>query len=317
MEDATVQGSTPSAALEAGSAIVGKALQSGHNKKVVKDSHYKGGVAAAAFEQFSQMSADDFKMANMANNKKVSSENRGRKVKSANVPSIVGDKTASIHNVIDALEGPANLKTASINMVIDALDKKTQAPVKKLRSTANSHQQFKEVSAYLLFVLTTGISIAYYVTFRTYHTALSKMESLKKLLSNPNARVAAGAKGKSILKRLNADKKKAEAPKKIVKSTKTDETVNLLKQLIDARQTEKAYEAPLLEQEAPKKLAAPKTPNDHTIESIKKALAERKAKAQASAPVIAEPQAVYQMPPVGTMPVMQYPVMAPTPMPTI
>jgi hypothetical protein len=269
------------------------------------------------------MSADDFKLANKKQNqgKAVATENRGRKVNSANVPSLTkgDDKYASIHGVIDALESKVpTTKSANINMVIDALDKKTNAPV-KLRSAANSQQQFKEVSAYLLFVLTTGLSIAYYVTFRTYHTALQKMESLKKLLANPNARVAAGEKGKSILKRLSADKKKTEAPKKIVKSTKTDETVNLLKQLIDARQTEKQYEAPLLEQEAPKKLTAPKkSANDHTIESIKKALAERKAKVQAPAPVtVAEPQTMYQMPPVGSMPVMQYPVMAPSPMPTI
>lgn len=131
------------------------------------------------------------------------------------------------------------------------------------------------MSAYLLFVLTTGISIAYYVTFRTYHTALSKMESLKKLLTNPNARVAAGDKGKSILKRLNADKKKVQAPKKIVKSTKGSETVELLKQLIDARQVEKQYETPLLEMPAPakkeKKLKqAPKLKSqDNTLEAMK------------------------------------------------
>jgi hypothetical protein len=79
-----------------------------------------------------------------------------------------------------------------------------------------------------LFIATSGISIAYYVTFKTYHTSLAKMESLKKLLTNPNARVAAGAQGKSILKRLNADKKVKETPKKIVKSVKADETVTLL-----------------------------------------------------------------------------------------
>lgn len=56
-----------------------------------------------------------------------------------------------------------------------------------------------------MFVLTTGISIAYYVTFKSYQIALGKMESLKQLLQNPNARVAAGQTGKSILKRLKAD----------------------------------------------------------------------------------------------------------------
>ena len=52
--------------------------------------------------------------------------------------------------------------------------------------------------------MTTGLSIAYYVTFKTYHAAVSKMDSLKKLLENPNARVAHGSTGKSILNRLKA-----------------------------------------------------------------------------------------------------------------
>jgi hypothetical protein len=32
--------------------------------------------------------------------------------------------------------------------------------------------------------------------------------------------------------------------------------------------------------------------------------------------MVEQPTAVYQMPPVGTMPMMHYPVMAPTPMPS-
>lgn len=164
-----------------------------------------------------------------------------------------------------------------------------------------------------MFVLTTGISIAYYVTFRTYHTALSKMESLKKLLANPNARVASGDTGKSILKRLKADHKKTETPKQIVKTNKANETVDLLKQLIEARKTEKEeeHDEPLLSaphhhyhHEAPRK-----TEHNSTLEMIKKTLADRKAKNMVPQnPVGAEllplqPQqqqsAFYQMPPVG------------------
>ena len=99
------------------------------------------------------------------------------------------------------------------------------------------------------------------------------MESLKKLLSNPNARVAHGETGKSILKRLRADQQKKDTPALISKSTKTNETVDLLKQLIEARQTEKEYAAPLLE--APKRLAAPKQP-DNSLELIKQTLEARK-----------------------------------------
>jgi hypothetical protein len=234
-----------------------KLLKGGHSTpSTVKSSHYKGGAAAAAMEEFSKMSSEDFHMKKGPSKKNLKApEDRGMKIQLENAPQI-GKKAA---------------KSANINLVIEALEKKSP---KKLTAANNSEQKFKEVSAYLLFVLTTGISIAYYVTFRTYHTALAKMESLKKLLSNPNARVAAGNKGKSILKRLNADKKKAEAPKKIVKSTSGNETANLLKQLIDARQTEKQYEKPLLEQSAPKKALK----KDSTLDQIKKVLAERKQK---------------------------------------
>jgi len=119
-------------------------------------------------------------------------------------------------------------------MVIDALEnKKTKksslTPAMKQLQSLQSQQQFKEVSAYLLFVLTTGLSIGFYVNFKTYHASLAKMESLKKLLENPNARVAHGDTGKSILKRLRADEKKTEVPKEIAKSTKANETVDLIK----------------------------------------------------------------------------------------
>jgi hypothetical protein len=55
----------------------------------------------------------------------------------------------------------------------------------------------------LLFILTGGLSMAYFVTFKTYHTALAKMDSLKELLSNPNARVATREQGARIMDIVN------------------------------------------------------------------------------------------------------------------
>ena len=45
--------------------------------------------------------------------------------------------------------------------------------------------------------------MAYFVTFKTYHTALTKMDSLKELLSNPNARVATREQGARIMDIVN------------------------------------------------------------------------------------------------------------------
>lgn len=56
----------PEPVAEAAKAPLGKMLQAGHQVKEVADSHYKGGVAAAAFETFESMSADDFKMATVS-----------------------------------------------------------------------------------------------------------------------------------------------------------------------------------------------------------------------------------------------------------
>lgn len=172
-------------------------------------------------------------------------------------------------------------KYANIDMVRDSFK---SSPVDQKLKNSRSKAQFQQVGAFLLFVLTSGISLAYYVTFKTYHASLAKMESLKKLLTNPKARVAAGKTGKDILARIDASKKKAEAPKKIVKSTKANETVDLLNQLIEARQTEKAMGAPLLEEQPKKAVKAAK--GDETIETIKKLLAQRANKKE----VVAAPK---------------------------
>jgi hypothetical protein len=93
-------------------------------------------------------------------------------------------------------------KTANINLILESFGKNSQAE-KKLKNT-QGNQKLESVGAFILFIITTGISIAYYATFRTYHAALTKMDSLKTILANPNARVAAGETGKSILSRIQA-----------------------------------------------------------------------------------------------------------------
>jgi hypothetical protein len=112
--------------------------------------------------------------------------------------------------------------------------------------TANDQESFKSLGAFLLCIFTCGISLSYYVSFKTYHACLGKMDALKELLTNPNARVAAGETGKSILARLHESNQAKEAPKKIVQSTKADETVELLKQLIEAKKAANSYKEPLI-----------------------------------------------------------------------
>lgn len=74
---------------------------------------------------------------------------------------------------------------------------------------------------------------------KQYHQALRKQEQLTKLFNNPNARVAAGEQGKSIMKKLEAPQekkvqkaKKAQKPKK-VSNTNEETLAKILKLLED------------------------------------------------------------------------------------
>jgi hypothetical protein len=116
----------------------------------------------------------------------------------------------------------------------------------------------------MLFVFTAGLSIAFYVTFSTYHASLAKMDSLKSLLTNPNARVAAGDQGKSLLKRFKESQVKEETAKKISASKVGDETTELLKKLISAKQANNTVKAVTPVYEAPKLMSA----QDNTMEIL-------------------------------------------------
>jgi hypothetical protein len=85
----------------------------------VESSHYKGGVASAAFEHFDTLEADDFKFESL-NEKKTLKEGsqRGRPVKNG-------------RKILDEAK-PA--KNAHINMILDKFSEKAAASSKKLQS---------------------------------------------------------------------------------------------------------------------------------------------------------------------------------------
>lgn len=68
--------------------------------------------------------------------------------------------------------------------------------------------------------------MAYFVTFKTYHTALAKMDTLKELLSNPNARVATREQGTKIMDIVNRHQETAE-----LKETSSHDVTTLAKKL--------------------------------------------------------------------------------------
>jgi len=79
-------------------------------------------------------------------------------------------------------------------------------------------QNFKETGSFLTFMALGALSIGYFVTFKTFHASLLKNENLTALFKNPNARVAAGKKGKKLMKKLvKLDKKEVKKEKKTKK----------------------------------------------------------------------------------------------------
>mmetsp|Transcript_103049 Transcript_103049/g.142583 ORF Transcript_103049/g.142583 Transcript_103049/m.142583 type:complete len:464 (+) Transcript_103049:345-1736(+) len=123
----------------------------------------------------------------------------------------------------------------------------------------------------------TGLAFAYQAAMKSYHEALHKQEQLTKLFNNPNARVAAGAQGKAILKKISEKKaaatKKAKATKKVVKAPKTKKVVK-------------------------------KSANEETLEKILKLLEEQqRVKAEKASQQIVEPPA-YQPPVLEAAPVV-------------
>lgn len=60
------------------------------------------------------------------------------------------------------------------------------------KMTAGSNISMKQGGAVAGAVLIGSISVAFFASFKSYHNALEKQESLNELFKNPNAKVAAG-----------------------------------------------------------------------------------------------------------------------------
>jgi len=127
-------------------------------------------------------------------------------------------------------------------------------------------------------LLSVAVSFAFLSVMHSYHEALRKQEQLTKLFNNPNARVAAGAKGKNVLKELQTSKKQAakkvkavkQAPKKVTKVDKTQETLSQILKLLEeqnkakvAQQAQQVVEPPTYQ--PPVLTTAPAATNNQTF----------------------------------------------------
>lgn len=145
-------------------------------------------------------------------------------------------------------------------------------------------QNLREVTTFLAFVSAGALCVYYYVTFKTYHSALTKLDSLNALLSNPNARVASGEQGTEIMRKVKAVQTQAVA-NQAAKTDSLDEKLAKIEELLAARkdyqppkvtgapQATYALQQPLLMSQAPAfQVSAPLMPEapKPTLESLSK-----------------------------------------------
>jgi len=72
----------------------------------------------------------------------------------------------------------------------------------KSQKSATPKAKKWEAAGIASFVLIGAISVGYLLAFKSYSASVEKQEKLTALFHNPNARVAAGDQGKSLLKKL-------------------------------------------------------------------------------------------------------------------
>lgn len=97
-------------------------------------------------------------------------------------------------------------------------------------------KNLKSTCAFVCFMATLAMCVAFYVTLKTYHAHLQKRDQLLALLKNPNARVAAGKKGREVVKKLAEKSKALKSAAKPAKKVQADD----LEALIESAKAKKA-----------------------------------------------------------------------------
>lgn len=107
---------------------------------------------------------------------------------------------------------------------------------------AENKENLKHHGSFVAFMALGSMSIVYFITFKNYHGSLQKLETLTALFNNPNARVAAGKKGKKLMKKIAAvqepeEKKPVEKKEKAVAKplTESEHTLNKVKELLEQK----------------------------------------------------------------------------------
>lgn len=82
-----------------------------------------------------------------------------------------------------------------------------------------------------------------------YHASLVRLDSLTKILNNPNARVATKEQGKEVMKKLQSTKTPETADLELNKAEKIQSTLEKVQALLEAAKDKQAVEmAPVIKE---------------------------------------------------------------------
>lgn len=178
---------------------------------------------------------------------------RSLKSRSAQVSASASKKQVKIpsgnHNFALASVAAQSKKTKETRSLKAGLRQNKAKNVTIDISKSSEKKQFNYGRAAKLaaFIFAAGASFSLMGLMKQYHQALRKQEQLTKLFNNPNARVAAGEQGKTIMKKLQAPKeKKVQKPKKVqkkVSNTNEDTLAKILKLLEDQQKSKQEKES--------------------------------------------------------------------------
>lgn len=135
--------------------------------------------------------------------------------------------------------GNHNKALSSVAAEAKAFRKESTRQTTKTTNKPFNYMRAAKISA---AIVAAGLCFAFQSVLKSYHAALKKQEQLTRLFNNPNARVAAGDQGKSILKKLSDAKKNVKktpkkavkaSPKKVVKKSANEETLEKILKLLE------------------------------------------------------------------------------------
>lgn len=240
-----------------------------------ESSHYMGGAHNVALKQL----AEGVKPSTKKSTKKVKSLSGT----SAALKSLVGEpspKKLQAEKVVESkrvsAKGAHNIALASVaaQAKVASVPEAFREEVKyaKMYQSNKTTKPFNYTKAVkqTSVLMAVALSLAFYTVLHRYHAALKKQEQLTKLFNNPNARVAAGSKGKAVLKKLENAKKAAAAKKTVKKAApkkaapkkvnESEETLSKILKLLEEQNKAKAqqtvvsppvYQPPVIETAAP------------------------------------------------------------------